>query len=211
MGDHIEVYAGTGRQLKRWDSFGEDAFITSVAVSGNDIYIADAGEKTVYHCNGSGALLKRIGEKDPARNIPGFLVPSPYFDLGPGIRGELWIVNPGRHRLCQFDRDGNLVASWGESSLTLEGFCGCCNPSNFAMMSDGSFVTAEKGIERIKIYRPDGSFACLVAGPDSFMEGTRGIDLAVDSRDRIIVLDPGRNQVRIFVKKGSANRLILNQ
>ena len=41
----------------------------------------------------------------------------------------------------------------------------------------------------------------VVATPDSFNEGTKGLDLAVDSKDRILVLDPERNQVRVFVLK----------
>jgi len=62
-------------------------------------------------------------------------------------------------------------------------------------------VTSEKGIERIKIYSPLGDFRCIVATPAAFNEGTKGLDLAVDSKDRILVLDPERNQVRIFVMK----------
>lgn len=85
--------------------------------------------------------------------------------------------------------------------MTREGFCGCCNPSNFAILSDGSFVTSEKGIERIKVYLPDGTFKCIVAGPDAFIEGTTGLDLAVNSRDRIFVLDPEKRMVRVFGNK----------
>ena len=70
-----------------------------------------------------------------------------------------------------------------------------------AFMTDGSFVTSEKGIERIKVYGPDGIYKYLVASPDSFEEGTRGLDLAVDSQERILVLDPVKKKVRIFVKK----------
>ena len=88
--------------------------------------------------------------------------------------------------------------------MSMEGFCGCCNPSNFAMLSDGSFVTSEKGIERIKVYGPGGIFRNVVAGPDSFIEGTRGIDLAVDAQDRILALDPEKKQIRIFTLKKTA-------
>ncbi len=40
----------------------------------------------------------------------------------------------------------------------------------------------------------------MLAPPGSFDEGTKGIDLAVDSMGRILVLDPVRRQVRIFEK-----------
>jgi hypothetical protein len=85
--------------------------------------------------------------------------------------------------------------------MAVDGFCGCCNPSHFAFLSDGSFVTSEKGIERVKVYSPRGVFQYIVAPPDAFIEGTRGLDLAVDSKDRIIVLDPEKKLIRIFVKK----------
>ncbi|MBT3799563.1 MAG: hypothetical protein HOG05_00275, partial [Bacteroidetes bacterium] len=53
---------------------------------------------------------------------------------------------------------------------------------------------------RVKIHLPSGDFKCLVAGPESFEEGTKGIDLAVDSKDRIIVLDPKKVEVRAYDK-----------
>ena len=205
MQDHIEIFSNPGIQLQRWKSCGEDAVITSIAVKGSDVFIADAGNKVVYHYDLSGNLLKKIGEKDPARNIPGFVVPSPYFDLGIDRTGALWVVDPGRHSFEKYNLQGDLLASWGESSMAMEGFCGCCNPSNFAMLSDGSFVTSEKGIERIKVYRPDGIFRGVVAGPGSFIEGTKGIDITVDSKDRILALDPEKRQVRIFTLKKPQN------
>ena len=205
MQDHIEIFTSTGKLLMKWKSCGDQAIITSIAVTGKEVFIADAGNKVVYEYDLSGNLVKKIGETDPARGIPGFVVPSPYFDLGIGRNRELWVVNPGRHHVEQYDREGNLISSWGESSMTMEGFCGCCNPSNFALLSDGSFVTSEKGIERIKIYWPNGVFRGVVAGPDSFVEGTKGIDIAVDSKDRILALDPEKKEIRVFTLKKPQN------
>jgi sugar lactone lactonase YvrE len=199
MQDHVEVLDAAGKPIALWPAVAPGSVITSIAVTRPFVFVADAGMKVVYRYDHKGKLYSRIGEKDPERNIPGFVIPSPYFDLGIGRKGELWVVNPGRHTLGQFEPDGRLVASWGLASMTVEGFSGCCNPSHFAILSDGSFVTGEKGIERIKIYSPAGDFVCVVAAPDQFDEGTRGLDLAVDKQDRILVLDPTRKQVRIFV------------
>jgi hypothetical protein len=41
----------------------------------------------------------------------------------------------------------------------------------------------------------------VVAGPESFEPQTVGLDLAVDSKDRIYVLDPKKKSVRIFEKQ----------
>ena len=46
-----------------------------------------------------------------------------------------------------------------------------------------------------------GDFKSVVAAPSQFDAGTAGLDLAVDSNDRILVLDPSRKQVRIFELK----------
>ena len=85
-----------------------------------------------------------------------------------------------------------------------DGFSVCFNPSHIAMLPDGSFVTSEKGIVRVKKHNPAGEFVCLVACPDQFAEGTEGLDLAVDSAQRILVLDPKAPAVRIFIMKDNA-------
>ena len=83
----------------------------------------------------------------------------------------------------------------------MEGFCGCCNPSNFAFLNDSLFVTSEKGIERVKIFNTNGTFLAIVATPDQFEAGTKGLDLAVDKQNRILVLDPVKMLIRIFEQK----------
>jgi hypothetical protein len=201
MQDHIEIWSSGGKQLAKWNSLGADAVITSVACEGNNIFIADAGQKVVYRFDKKGNLVNKIGLKDPATGVPGFIIPSPYFDLGISKDGNLWVVNPGRHSFEKFTFDGKLLTSWGKASMSMEGFCGCCNPSNFAMINDSLFATSEKAIERIKIYNADGSFRCVVATPEQFEEGTKGLDLAVDKQNRILVLDPVKMLVRVFEPK----------
>lgn len=201
MQNHIELWNNSGKQTAKWNSCGAEAVITSLAVSGENIFAADAGQKVVYRFNKKGELMNKIGLKDPATGIPGFIVPSAYFDLGIGMDGNLWVVNPGRHSFEKYDFEGNLLSSWGKASMAMDGFCGCCNPSNFAIIYDSLFVTSEKAIERVKIYNSDGSFRCLVATPDQFEAGTKGLDLAVDTNNRILVLDPVKKLVRIFEPK----------
>ncbi len=199
--DHIGIWNTSGTQLVKWASFADDAVITSIAVKGDDVFVADAGQKVVYHCDLKGNLINKIGLKDPATGVPGFIIPSPYFDLGISKDGNLWVVNPGRHSFEKYAFDGTLLTSWAKASMVMEGFCGCCNPSNFAFLNDSLFVTSEKGIERVKIYNKEGTFLAIVATPDQFEEGTTGLDLAVDSQNRILVLDPAKKLVRIFEPK----------
>ncbi|HPG37873.1 MAG TPA: hypothetical protein PLP19_07295 [bacterium] len=205
VGNHIEIYDTTGALVKRWPPFDANSFITSLAVTHEAVFAADAGKLIILRYDLNGNLLNKIGEKDTTRDIPGFIIPSPYFDVAVDPDGFIWGANTGRLLLENFTPEGGPRSHWGTSSMRIEGFSGCCNPSHFAILSDGSFVTAEKGLERVKIYDRAGQFIAVVAQPSLFRQGTAGLDLAVDSDDCIYVLDSGARQVRIFQHKNSIN------
>jgi len=198
--DHVEVYDPEGTQKASWQSLGEKAVVTAVAAAEGDVFVADAGNAMVVRYDSSGKLLARIGLKDRERNIPGLVVPSPYFDLAVGPDGLLWAANPGRQRIEAYTFSGDLEASWGRSAFAIDGFCGCCNPTNFAIFPDGRFVTSEKGLPRVKVYSPEGRLESVVAPPQSFARQAAGLDLAIDSKGQIFVLDPVARTVRVFVR-----------
>jgi len=198
--DHIEIWNVNGDQISNWSIISEKTVITSIAVTESSVFVADAGNKIVYQFDLRGNLINEIGRKDESKGIQGFVIPSPYFDLAIGRDGELWVVNSGRHQFEAYDKAGNQISSWKKTSMGLDGFSGCCNPSHFAILPNGSYVTSEKGIVRVKIHNPSGEFQCVVATPEQFDKETKGLDLATDSEERIIVLDPKREIVRIFKK-----------
>lgn len=185
-----------------WEKLEPKTIITSIAVTDDDVFAADAGTRTVWRFAKSGEIINRINGEDKTSGQKGFVVPSPYFDVATDSNEELWIVNPGRQKVQNYRKTGELVSSWGSSSVRIDGFCGCCNPSHIAIMPSGSFVTSEKGLVRVKVYDSAGKFTGAVAGPESFEDSTRGLDLAVDSKGKILILDPVREMVRIFEKKG---------
>lgn len=211
MIDHVVVYEPGGVQKAAWEKLGERAILTSIAVGGDDVVVADAGNRVVLKYDRSGKLVAKIGKADPDRNIPGIVCPSPHLDVALPGDGLLRVSNPGRHSIEAYRRDGGLEFSWGEyGALDVEGFCGCCNPTDFAVLSDGKIVTSEKGLPRVKVYEDvSGDFVGVVAAPRAFAasagtgfgEGFVGFDLAVDSKDRVFVLDPAARTVRIFVLK----------
>jgi hypothetical protein len=215
MRDHVEVYDADGRRQAVWPQPGKRAVLTSIAVGEEDVFVADAGSLLVWHYDRKGKLIGSIGKRDPSREIPGFIVPSPYFDLAIAPDGLLRVVNPGMHRIEAFTFDGHLELSWGRSGIDVKSFCGCCNPSNIAILSDGRVVTAEKGLPRVKVYASDGRFECVVVGtttlapnPALLTEGCdenslHPVDLAVDSRDRILALDPSIASIRVFERKSA--------
>ncbi|WP_372846748.1 hypothetical protein [Pontiella sp.] len=198
MQDHV-VLIGKDGQRTAWPSPAEKAFLTSIAVDDWYVYVADAGSRRIWRYKKEGGKPFEIGKKDWANGVRGFNIPSPFFDLAISrADGSLWAVNPGYHALENYRPDGMPLSSWEAPGMTIGGFSGCCNPSHFALLPDGGFVTAEKGLPRIKIHNIDGSLRCVVAAPDQFDEDASGLDIAVGEDGKIYVLDPGRNQVRVF-------------
>lgn len=200
-GDHVETYDTEGRISGIWEPLGGRALLTSVAIDKDSVYIADQGQRMVWIFDHKGVQKGMIGAKDPDSGFHGFILPSPYFDVAVGPKGYLWVANGGTHRVQKFSGEGKLLSSWGKASMEIDGFVGCCNPSHFAVDYDGSFITAEKGIPRVKLYNAEGKLESVIAGPAEFDENTVGLDLAIDSNGRIVLIDPKRKQVRVFVKK----------
>jgi len=194
----ITVYTKDGEHKARWTAPGKQAYLTSLAISGDDVWAADAGARVVYHYDRSGKLLGRLGEKDANRGISGLLAPSPHLDVAAAKDGTVWVADPGRHRLEHYARDGRLLSTWGKAGMGIEGFSGCCNPADFALLPDGRIVTAEKGLRRVKVYRADGAFDCVIAGPDAFSAGSEALDVVADGQGRVYVLDRVDGAVHIF-------------
>ncbi|SFF79648.1 NHL repeat-containing protein [Sunxiuqinia elliptica] len=194
-----------GQEVERWENYGDRSVITSLAVSPDFVFVADAGNRLVYQCKKNGELVRQIGEKDEQKAVPGFVVPSPYFDIALSEEGYLWAVNPGRHSLENFNAEGALRTSWTSSSVKTEGFSGCCNPAHMTIMRENAFVTSEKGIVRVKIYDQHGKYQGVVAAPNQFEEVAHAPDVCVDENGRVILLDFDRKQVRIFKPKERGN------
>ena len=117
--------------------------------------------------------------------------------------GELWVVNPGKHAIENYTDDGEMRGFWENSSMSIEGFTGCCNPAEITSMEDGSFVTSEKGVVRIKIYDQSGQLKGVVAPPALFIEEGKAPEVCVDENNMIYALDFDRNIVRVFEPKGN--------
>jgi hypothetical protein len=194
----IARYGIAGILLQRWEDLGERAVITNLAGKDQRIYAADAGNRRVVIYNTDGDLLGEFEGKAETEAGHGFIIPSANFDLAVNSFGELWVVNPGKHAIENYTDDGHLRGFWEKGSVEIDGFQGCCNPVRIAVMEDGSFVTSEKGVVRIKIYDQSGTLRSVVAAPDLFKEEGKAPDVCVDSAGVVYALDMDRNVIRIF-------------
>ncbi len=205
---HVAIVEADGTPGSVWPPLDGQPHITALAADAENLYIGDAGNRVVWRFDHDGNLLNRIGERDDARDVPGLLAPSPCLDIAFDDEGAFWTVNPGRHGLEKYRPNGDLVTAWYRPSMELDGFSGCCNPRHVAFRSDGTLVTAEKGLIRVKLYSADWRLMGVVAPPQAFRAAPTGpfspelespiFDLAVDAHDRVLVLDANRNAIRVF-------------
>ena len=206
--EQVEVYGANGQLRSTWEKPPGQPYFTGLAVNSNELFVADAGNRVVLRYDRAGKLKGRIGGKDKDKQIPGFIVPSPFFDVEIARDGLLRVTNPGRHRVETYTPEGDLEAFWGQPGAAIENFCGCCNPINLATLADGRVVTLEKGIPRVKVYSAEGVFESVVAGAESFVENAAvcgpkdctvgGLDAVADARGGIYVLDLVAANVRVF-------------
>jgi DNA-binding beta-propeller fold protein YncE len=212
--NHLVFLNADGTIRQTWKSPSDKALLTSIAADAENVYAADAVGKVVWRFSRTGKIINAIGRKDTARNIPGIVVPSPYFDIAMVSDGLLRVVNPGRHWIEAYTPAGDREWYWGKASVGIEGFSGCCNPVSLAVLPDGGFVTCEKGLIRVKVYNAEGEFVGVVAGPDELGRteimrvcdtpeqcGQQRFDAAVDAAGRIYILDTLNHTIRIFEKK----------
>ena len=212
MKDHVEVRQSTGVRQASWPVIAGQPYITSIAIAPADVFVADAGNRVVWRYNRRGELIGRIDGKNAATQTPGFVIPSPYFDVRIGPSGRLWVANTGNHRLESYDFDGEQQWSWGKVSLAIDGFCGCCNPCRFNLLPGGRFITSEKGLPRVKVYTADGELEAVVAAPATLGVTAANFScgvtapafappiVAADHTGRILLLHPRTGELAVFTE-----------
>ena len=191
----ILLFTSEGEKIDEWGPFDDNSIITSIAANRDYVAIADAGDKIVFVLNKAGALVSLVGQ-------PGnqYVIPSPYFDVSFSDDGFLVTTNPGKRNIEFRTIKGEIISYFGEAGIALEYFCGCCNPSHFVFLPGGNLVTAEKGINRIKIIKPDGDLVELVAQPEQF-KASVPVDLAVSKENLIYAANPVNSTLYVIKRK----------
>ncbi|HLN19544.1 MAG TPA: hypothetical protein VK213_00535 [Bacteroidales bacterium] len=196
------IYASTRNSLLVLNTMGaiteelgpwnDNSIITSIAAGQSTIAIADANNKAVYIIDKGGEVLKILGNGENE-----FIIPSPYFDIVNSDSGYV-IANTGLRRLEKWNLDGEMVSYFGESGLAADAFCGCCNPAHFAPFP-GGFITAEKGINRIKVIDSTGKFVEFISAKNNFKPSIP-LDIATDKGETVYAVNPSDSKLYVYKK-----------
>jgi hypothetical protein len=183
-----------GKPINEWGPYEANSIITSISAYGDHVAFADAGIKRVFILKKNGEVVSMIGQSDSR-----FIIPSPYFDVALRGNNTLFVANTGNRRVEKWSTEGVFMTQFGEPGTAPGAFCGCCNPAHFALIPQG-FVTAEKGINRIKILDADGKFIEFVSSKNSF---TPSIPLDIASVDGITIYaaNPADSKLYVFKRR----------
>jgi hypothetical protein len=186
--------SGNGDLIAEWGPFEDKSIITSVSTNKALIAFADAGNRIIIILDKKGNFRKMIGKSgDP------FIVPSAHFDVALTVDNYLYIANPGNSRFEKRSLDGTVIALYGEPGIEADKFSGCCNPANFTLIP-GGFVTAEKGINRIKILDENGKFIELVSSVNDFKPPIP-LDIASPDGKIIYGVNSADSKLYVFMRK----------
>ncbi|MBA4321267.1 MAG: hypothetical protein C0408_00470 [Odoribacter sp.] len=190
----IMIISPQGEMKDEWGPYDKNMIITSVTSNRSLVAFADAGNKIVVILKKNGELKSITGKSDEP-----FIIPSPYFDVALATDNTLFVANTGNRRVEKRSSEGKLIGYFGLPGTAPDAFCGCCNPAHFVLTADG-FITAEKGINRIKLLNNDGKFVEFVSSENKFMPSIP-LDLASYDGKTIYAANPADGKLYVFERK----------
>jgi hypothetical protein len=203
VAQRVEVRAPDGALEKTLPPGARGGLVNRIVLHERGVFVAlhrTAGAGSIVQYDEAGALRDELVLEDV--NMLNHLLDVAV--AADGLRVTDAGAVSGRIRVYGFD--GQRKFAWGDYDTTgdLAALSGCCNPVHLAMLPGGRLVTSEKGQQAVvKVYHKDspedhGRLESVVAA----MERAAGLDLAVDSRQRVLVLDAGASAVYVFRRRG---------
>ena len=191
----VVKYDASGEEKARWAENLKDP--SGIAVYKDFVLVADSQAAAIHKFDTSGKFVADIGTR-PGGKRGMFSTCCGILDFGVDSSGNLHVGDLGGHRVITYSLDGKRGDFWGKHGDGEEDFCGCCNPVSVAVAKNGVVVTAEKTIPRVKVYSAGGKKLLAVVGLKDFDKNCGSIDLAIDSKMRILAVDDGANCVLVF-------------
>jgi sugar lactone lactonase YvrE len=200
----IEIFNPSGRLLDTWRDADRLGRVSAIGFSNGDVLAGDSHGRAIRRFDAAGRFLNDIGVNNRTR---GFVVPNGVVDFGVDRRGIVHAANPGKHRVERYTLDGELLGHIGcFGGLDPAGFSGCCNPTNVCVAELPAVAsraptlrifTTEKAGPRVKVHDEAGALVAIVADA-GFDPNCKNMDVAVDSRGRVHVVDTVRLEIRTF-------------
>lgn len=191
----VQRFDATGRLLATWQDRSRLGLVTAVSAFGDQVLLGDATHRCIHRYDKNGKFINDIGRKSGRK---GFMIPNGHLDFCVDAKGVVHAANPGKHRIERYTLDGELLGHIGRfGGPDPAGFSGCCNPTNLALTPQGHVVVTVKAPPGVKIYTIEGKLLALIDG-EGFDPSCKNMDVAVDSRGHIYVVDTVRLQICVF-------------
>ena len=191
----VEIFDSTGKRRDVWRDVDRLTTVTAIGFWGDNVIVADAGDRCIRRYDAGGRWINNIGKDN---NTKGFLIPNGYLDFDVDGEGVIHAANPAKHRVERYTMTGELLGKFGRfGTKRPENFPGCCNPTNLALTGDGGIVVTEKAGPRMKVFDSARELRTFV-GSDAFDAGCKNMDVAVDAKGRIYVVDTVKLSILVF-------------
>jgi sugar lactone lactonase YvrE len=164
---------------------------SSLSVAGQDVFLATRA------LEGYGFDVWRTDDRfeNAKKIVTGLRGCCGQMDVQANENG-VYVAENARHRVCLYDREGEMLREWGSRARTgIEGFGGCCNPMNVAFGANNDVYTAESTTGRVKRHSPAGELLGLV-GSVEIVPGCKKVSIAVSpDGSRVYMLDITRTHI----------------
>ena len=116
-------------------------------------------------------------------------------------RGNVYVADTENHAVKKLDRNGNLLAVWGDRG---EGPGEFRYPRDVAVAPDGRVYVADTLNDRIQVFTADGDFAEQIGkgrgSSPGWLDGPKAV--AVDGWGNVYVADTFNNRIQVFDADG---------
>ena len=179
---------------------GNGQFLPAAALgvatdSSGNVYVVDRLGSRVQKFNSSGVFQSAFGTLGVGNSQ--FTTPS---GIAIDSANAIYVADTGNNRIQKFDSTGTYVTQWGGLGTGDGEFN---SPSGVAVDSHGYVYVADTGNARIEKFDSSGDFidkwGSLGTGDGQFGAAiTPSLDLAVDTSDNVVVVDPVNDRVEKF-------------
>lgn len=162
-----------------------------VAVLGQNLYVTDAVNDTIWVLSPSGSLLRKISILTRGLNkeaSPGLIIGTP--------SGTLVYEDDLLNRIVEITPEGRVLRKIASSGFGPDEIL---KPVGLTRTTNGQIFVTDWGDHQVKIFNPDGSIYAVFGGPGALSGEFNRPSGVVQLRDgRILVTDQENGRIQIF-------------